>query len=282
MGPPLARPERELPSYGSAFFVAATGALLLVALVAATVAALFEGDALSLRFWKIVGAAETAAWRLKWTVLPASVVALYLNWRARARMRREPARFVGHRAARAGLALTAAVVVGFVVLIGVTVPARLEQRELARRAALDAQRHAVHRVLLGYSARYGSLPSSPEHLSRMPDPDGSVAAVRRMLEGGDYLPEADIAALPPVTSKSRGKRNRPPRLRTIAAKSSADDAPVEQLSLTNYTVVLPGRDKLVGTDDDILIRDGHVVPTPPASQRPPARTPSPAARQSAQ
>ena len=282
VGPPLARPERELPSYGHAFFVAATGALLFLALLAGTVAAIFEEGQLSLRFWKLVSAAETAAWRLKWAVLPASLAGLYASWRARARMRREPARFVGHRAARAGLALTAGVVLAFAVLIGVTVPERLRQRELARWAAVDAQRHAVHRVLLAYNARFGSLPSAPEHLSRLPDPDGSVAAVRRVLEAGAYLPEADIAALPPASAKSRGKRGGAPRLRAISAKSAnTDDAPGEQLSLTNYTVVLPGRDQLVGTPDDILIRDGRVVENAPATAGRPSRTPAERARQAA-
>ncbi|HEV2761566.1 MAG TPA: hypothetical protein VGV38_01130, partial [Pyrinomonadaceae bacterium] len=268
VGPPLARPEQEMPAYGPALFVAATGALLCLALLAATVSALFEQKQLSLGFWKLVSAAETAAWRLKWMVLPASLAGLYVNWRVRARMRREPARFVGHGAARAGVALTAGVVLAFAALIGVTVPERLRQRELARQAALDAQRHAVHRVLLEYNALYGSLPSAPEHLNRLPDPDGSVAAARTMLEAGAYVPEADIAALPRSAGKSRTKRGGAARVRTVAARSnSTDDVPGEQLSLTNYTFVLPGRDATLGTPDDLLIRDGRVDTRAPRAGR---------------
>src|SRR2546425_6331231 len=75
VGPPLARPEHELPSYGRASIAFASGVLMSIAFLGSTVAALIENKALSLRFWTIrfwavVAAAETAAWRLKWIAFP--------------------------------------------------------------------------------------------------------------------------------------------------------------------------------------------------------------------
>ena len=37
------------------------------------------------------------------------------------------------------------------------------------------------------------------------------------------------------------------------------DLPGAGLALTNYELVLPGRDKILGTDDDLRIRDGLIA-----------------------
>ncbi|HEX8472392.1 MAG TPA: hypothetical protein VF666_00005, partial [Pyrinomonadaceae bacterium] len=93
-----------------------------------------------------------------------------------------------------------------------------------------------------------------------PDEDGSVAQVRAMLSAGDYSPEANLAALPPPGRKGRGRRANAVRLTPASAKTNTDGAPAESLSLTNYGLVLPGRDKLLNTEDDIRVRDGVVEP----------------------
>lgn len=266
VGPPLARPERELPSYGRALAVGAAGALLLLTFLAATVAALFEPKPLSFGFWKIVAAAETAAWRWKWTGLPLAFVLLWLSGRARALMRREPSRFTGRRVARAGFAATAFVAFASVALIAVTVPERLRQREMAQKAADQSIVYATHRVLLQYSTAYRSLPTTADDLKRLPDPDGSVERVRLLLAEGDYFPEANLAAIPPATRKGgRSRRGGALRLTQASQKSNTDDAPGESLSLTNYSMVLPGRDKILNTEDDIRVRDGIVVEAVPPS-----------------
>jgi hypothetical protein len=270
VGPPLARPAHELPSYGRSLAVAAAGALLCLTFISKTIAALFEQQTFSLAFWKIMAAAETAAWRLKWLALPLSLVALWASARVRGQLRREPARFAGLRLAHAGIAMSAFVVFAVVILIGITIPARLHQREVARQAAEQAVAYATHRVLLQYSTRFGSLPTTPGDLTRLPDPDGSVKTVRALLETGDYSPEANLAALPPASSsKTRGRRSAL-RLSNVSAKSNTDDAPRESLSLTNYLLVLPGRDKILNTADDIRIRDGMITPSAPDDRR--ART----------
>ena len=39
----------------------------------------------------------------------------------------------------------------------------------------------------------------------------------------------------------------------------SSDLTDEGLSLTNYELVLPGMDKILGTDDDLRIRDGVIA-----------------------
>src|ERR1044071_3446709 len=104
VGPPLALPERRLPSYGHALAVCAAGLVLLFAALGATAGALFQFEEFSLDRKTLLRAAETAAWRLKWTALPAGVVLTVVCQWLYARMRRAPSRFVGHLQARAGLA----------------------------------------------------------------------------------------------------------------------------------------------------------------------------------
>src|SRR5215211_1125125 len=109
VGPPLALPERVLPSYGHALAVCAAGLVLLVAALGATVGSLFQFEEFAFDAKTLLRAAETAAWRLKWTALPAGLLLMVLCGWLYAHMRRAPARFVGHVHARAGLATVATV-----------------------------------------------------------------------------------------------------------------------------------------------------------------------------
>jgi hypothetical protein len=257
VGPPLARPERVLPGYGHALAAAAAGLLLLLALAGSTAAALL-GFGESPADWKaLLRAAETAAWRLKWTALPAGFALSALCVWLRARMRREPARFVGHAQARAGLALTVMVSLLLATLIGVTVPERLRMRELARRAAENAVLYETDLALARYRKRFKTYPASLSDLRRLEDPDGSLARLLGTLAPGEYRPETDVASLSASRVKARGRR----RVSAIPARAvaGADDIPDAGLSLTNYELALPGRDQLLGTEDDLHIRDGVIT-----------------------
>jgi len=228
-------------------------------LLSGTVAALFERQPLSFAFWDVAGAAETAAWRLKWLALPLSLVALWAGRRVCARVAAEPSRFTGLRVARSGFAMSAMVAVGIAVLIGVTVPARLRQRETAARAAENAIAYEVSGVLLAYETRFESVPVKAKDLYKLPDPDGSVARTVALLESGVYEPEAAIAALPKATTKTRGRRASAVKTQPVSLRDNLANVP-EGLSFTNYQLVLPGVDKKLGTADDITLRDGVIMP----------------------
>ncbi len=268
VGPPLARPEHELPSYGRALAVGVSGILLVLLFASSTVAALFEQKPVAYGFWNGVAAAETAAWRLRWLIPPVALAVSWLSWRVWQSVLREPLRFTGQRLARTGLVASVAVVASVAALIGVTVPERLRQHELAQQAADMSVVYATHRVLLDYRSKFGSYPSKPDDLLILPDPDGSVAALRTSMrsELGEiaYTPVANLAAveIPTTNSNARRRRISTVSVRDAALKSNTDDMPDEGVSLTNYELVLPGVDKIFGTPDDLHIRDGMLVPAP--------------------
>ncbi len=274
VGPPLARPERELPSYGHALAVCAAGVVLLLAFFVALVSAMLQGEALSLGWKDFLRAAETAAWRLKWTALPFSLLLSFVCLKLYARMRREPARFVGHTHARAGLFLVFTVAVALTTFIGVTVPERLRVRELARRAADNALLYATDIALARYRKQFGTYPATISDLRRLEDRDGSVARLLSVIAAGEYKPETDIASLTTGRAGARSKR----RGAVIRARASNyDDLLGDSIVLTNYEVTLPGLDRLIGTDDDLYIRDGVILDSPrPLAKR--AASPSPASR----
>ena len=260
VGPPLVRPERELPSYAYAIGAVAAGLVLVAAFAAAFVSTLLQFEIESLAsfdgqlLWRV---AEKTAWRLKWTALPLSLVAVWACARFSRGVRREPARFAGLRFVRAGMVASALVAAALLTLIGVTVPERLERRELARRAADNALLYASDQLLSEYRRRFHTLPASVADLRKIDDPDCTFAQVIAELELGDYKPETDLASLSPQIERSR-KSRRPARVRNASARST-DDLPDANLSLTNYELALPGRDRIIGTDDDIRIRDGLIL-----------------------
>src|SRR5829696_5937358 len=253
VGPPLAKPERVLPSYGHALAVCAAGLVLLAATLGATVGSLLQFEEPALDAKTLLRAAETAAWRLKWTALPGGVVLIVLCGWLYARMRREPSRFVGHAHARAGLATVATVTLALFVLIGVTVPERLRMRELGKRAAENAVLYETDQALARYRKRFGTYPAALTDLRRLEDPDGSIARLLAVIAPGEYKPETDLASLNAGrTAKSRRGR----RVSTLPA--SAADTTDAGIALTNYGLTLPGRDRVLGTDDDLHIRDGRI------------------------
>jgi type II secretory pathway pseudopilin PulG len=273
VGPALSRPVRELPSYGRSLLVGVMGAVMLVTFLVSTIVALFERAPVSFGFWSIMGAAETAAWRLKWIAIPASIIALWAGTLICRSIRRNPKRFTWSRVAHSGLTAAITVVVLIVTLIGITVPERLRQRELREEAAIYAQGYTIQRALLDYRARYGSLPATLDELSKkLPDPDGSIAAALSGLSTSAYTPGADLAALPKKKSRSlRGSA-----LRNVSLRST-DDTPEGGLSFTKYEMRLPGPDSKLGTEDDWTMRDGLIIKPVKAEEQTEATLP--AARQ---
>jgi hypothetical protein len=263
VGPPLARPEHELPVYGRALAVGAAGGLLIAVLLVGTIAALIERQPFSLAFWNVVASAETAAWRLKLFALPLALLALWPSWRIMLTLRREPMRFAGLRLARTGLAMSAFVALAIAVLIGVTVPERLRQRALAKQAAQEAVAYEVSSVLLQYQTLTGTYPMGADDLSARLPASAEVARVVALLKASAYEPVSDIAALPAPGAKARPRRVAAVRVRNASLRTGMDDGPPEAFSFTSYKLMLPGPDKKLGTPDDITLRDGRIVATSP-------------------
>jgi hypothetical protein len=264
VGEALPKPERELPAFGRSLLLAVTGSMIVLVFLVQTIIAagqraprLTSALALSslfpLDFWTWMAAGETAAWRLKWIALPVTIVVLWAGLKIYRSMLNSPARFCGLRYAKMGLMASALVPTLIAVLISITVPERLRQRQDGLHAAANALGYRMDRALVDYSARFGTLPADLKDLRRLPDPDGSIAAALSAIDATAYKPSADLAALP----KRKSKTLRGAVIRN-ASFESADDSPGDGLSFTNYDLALPGADKLMGTDDDLVVHDGLI------------------------
>lgn len=260
VGPPLARPEHELPALGLPLAVAASGALLALVFLTSTLFTLLGQKTFSPAFGNLVAAAETAAWRLKWVLLPLSILAAYAGHRALAHIHANRARYAAPRLAHAGFSLSVLTAFAAYALVGVTVPERLRQRRVAAESARNAEAYEPIKVLLEYQQQFGSLPASADDLRKLPDPDGSVARAAQMIRAGAYDPDATIASLPPARAGARG--NVKVGVRPVSLRPDLDDVRGQGLAFTNYTLRLPGPDKRLNTEDDLFVRDGMLVSAP--------------------
>ena len=258
VGEALPRPEHELPYYGRSLLLAVTGSLMVIVFLTQTVIAFFKHPPVSLGFWSWVAAGETAAWRLKWIAIPATIIVLWGSRKVYRSMLQNPSNFCGLRYARAGLFASTFIPILIAVLIGVTVPERLRQRQVGIQAGTNAAIYRVDRALGEYSARFGTLPSDnlDDLLKSLPDPDGSLAAALRDVGQATYKTSGpDVALLP--QPKQRALRGAV--IRKASVEVASDDGPSVGMSFTNYELQLPGPDKIMGTEDDLIVRDGLIT-----------------------
>ena len=207
-------------------------------------------------FWSWVAAAETAAWRLKWVSIPVMLVALWFGGKIYRSIRRQPVRFCGLQYARGGMIASATIAVLIALLIGVTVPARLRQRDLAREAVHKADYYTVLVALMEYRNRYQTYPANFTDLrERIPDPYGTLAAALKNIDPNGYDPHGEIAEVTP--QKSRGLRGG--IVRNASLTTPTDDSAPTGLAFTRFELRMPGDDKILGNDDDWIGRDGMFV-----------------------
>jgi hypothetical protein len=268
VGEPLPRPERELPSYGRSLLLAVTGAMTVLVFLTQTVIALVKDSSraatprlalasiIPFDFWSWVGAAETAAWQLKWLMIPALLVVLLGSRKLYESIRQSPTTFCGLRAARNGYFASAAVPLLVLILIGVTVPARLRHRQWGIEAGHNAQGYRIARALEEYRQAFGTLPSEPGDLSRLPDPDGSITAALRNVDASGYTVESEVAAVPTKKPRSLGGAV----ILNASLPANSDEPPSAGISFTNYQFRLPGLDKVLGNEDDLVLIDGVIYP----------------------
>jgi hypothetical protein len=149
------------------------------------------------------------------------------------------------------------------ILIGVTVPERLRHRQWGIEAGFNAQAYRIDRALDEYRHKFGTLPSDFNDLNRLPDADGSIATALKNIDASGYKVSAELAAVPkqkPQTLRGAVIRN--------ASLNTAADAPLsEGLSFTNYELRLPGSDKILNTEDDLIVRDGVITKAAEAPRR---------------
>ncbi|HSK62918.1 MAG TPA: hypothetical protein VK893_03730, partial [Pyrinomonadaceae bacterium] len=162
----------------------------------------------------------------------------------------------GLQYARSGLIASATVACLIVLLIGVTVPARLHQRQLAKEATVRADYFTFEAAALEYRARYQTYPADVTDLrNRIPDPYGTLAAALKNIDARGYDPHGEIAEVTPQKSRSlRGAV-----VRNASLSTPADDTAPTGLAFTKFELRMPGEDKILGNDDDWIGRDGTIV-----------------------
>lgn len=255
VGEPLPRPERELPAYGRSLLLSVIGTLAVLVFALETILALVGRATLSLGFWSWIAAGETAAWRLKWLAIPLTALVLFGSRRIYRSIKQSPDSFCGLRAARNGYFASAAVPLLILIMIGMTVPARLRHRQWGMEAASNIAGYTFGRAISEYSAKFGEVPNDLADLKRLPDPDGAIAAALLTLPASTYpnayKPYAELAA-----------KRQPQALRGVvirnASLNTTEEAVTEGLSFTGYELRLPGADKVMGNEDDLIVRDGLV------------------------
>jgi hypothetical protein len=257
VGPPLAKPEHELPSFGRAAFAFAVGAVMFLVFMGLVVAALVEHKPARLGFWPIVTAGEIAAWRVKWEVLFSSLIGLWISGRIIRTISQHPQRFIGLLPAQIGLGGVIVVTLMVAGLIGITVPERLRQREYSIEAAISARGHTLDRALGEYRELHGTLPTDPdkyvEALRTVPDPDGSIAEALRFI---DPSPSAYTLGAKVASGPAKSK----PPVRSVALRNV--DAPANPeppaISFTSYDLRLPSEHRWFASDEDYVMRDGII------------------------
>jgi hypothetical protein len=264
VGEPLPKPENELPSYGRSLLLVVTGTVMSLAFLTQTFMALTERSSRGARtslaflsmvpldFWSWVAAAETAAWRLKWVMLPVTLLIAFGGRKLYRSIVQSPSTFCGARYARAGLVASATVPVLILILIGVTVPERLRHRQDGIKAGEYARAYRIGRALSDYREEFETIPSEMTDLARLPDPDGTLAAALEGLDTSGYKASAEVAA------KQKPQPLRGAVIRNASLNTLSDETLNEGLSFTNYVLPLPGPDKVLGTEDDLIVRDGVI------------------------
>jgi hypothetical protein len=254
----LAKPEHVLPSYGRAAIVAAGGLAMCGVFLASVIGALIEFGVFPPRFSSIVNAGEVASWRLKWVTLPVAMIVLWGGARIIRSIKANPPGFIGLRAARVGFAASVLVTLMIATLIGITVPVRLERRQWGIEAATNAPGYTLARAMLEYRELNGRVPTDSDkvigQLRTLPDPDGSIAAALRYVDANGYQASTVLAA---ASTKSKSLVPRGSAIRN--ASDNAGPTTDRGVSFTSYELRLPGPDKILNNEDDIIVRDGLVM-----------------------
>lgn len=256
VGPPLAKAEHELPSFGRAGIAFATGVAMAGTFLGLLIAAFIEKRPGPIGFWTLATAGEIVAWRIKWAALPIAIAAIWSSARIVRSIRQDPSRFIGLRGARVGLIAASIVTVLIGALIGITVPDRLRQREERIEAAIRARGYTLHRAFLEYRELHGTFPTDPdkyiEALRTVPDPDGSIAEALRFVDPSGYEASSKVAAGP---TKGKQLLPRGAALRSVNTATSPEPVGV---SFTSYKLRLPSEHRFLGSDEDFVLSDGVI------------------------
>lgn len=257
IGPPLAKAEHELPSFGRAAIAFAGGVAMLGTFLGLLISTFIEKKPGAIGFWTLMTAGEIVAWRVKWIVFPLAIAVIWSGARIARSIKHNPARFIGLSGARIGLSAACVVTLMVAGLIGVTIPDRLRQRQNSIDAGQNARLYTLHLALLEYRELHGTYPTDPDKwidaLRTLPDPNGKIAEALRFVDPNGYQATAQVAA---ASTKSKPLVTSGLALRKASSGTNPEPASV---SFTSYELRLPSEHRLLASDDDFVLRDGVIV-----------------------
>jgi hypothetical protein len=174
----------------------------------------------------------------KWLAF-ASVFVIWSAWRAVRLSRREPESYGGFRTAATTLALTLSASAALAAYGIAQIPRALDNYRIRRIAATQAAMYHYWSVLENYKGTSGSYPKNAQQLK---EATGESAPT-------DYWERS-------IKFQSRTD--------AIADRSIQ----VTGIQLTNFELRSAGPDGVVGTDDDIIMRDGMFLPSSEVKPKP--------------
>ena len=233
-----------------------SGALIVLVFLVQTIIAMAQRGSGWSEFWLWVAAGETAAWRLKWISVPVLFVTLWFGRKIYRSIRLQPERFCGLKHARRGLLASTTIAFLIALLIGITVPARLRQREMAKEAAVRAYWHTFEAALLEYRTHYHTYPTDFKELrDRVADPYGTLAEALDHLDPNGYRAYGDVA----VAGVEKSRSLRGAAIRNAALSTAGDDIPPGGFTFTRFELRIAGEDKILGNEDDWIVYEGVLV-----------------------
>ncbi|HMV87075.1 MAG TPA: hypothetical protein PLD20_05400 [Blastocatellia bacterium] len=251
IGKPLAPPDVLLPKLGLPFAALACATLVTLTFLAVWVfgndmkvgrvflVSLFgDGTKLThdllqadpkLPYYRIFSFdAYRLAFLLSAGLIPASMIGIWLGWKAMKKAKTDPIRFGGLSLARFSTVFSVCLFTIFSSVTAASIPGAMARREAKQVAATRSTMYAMHaQALQKYHREYGSYPQELTDLSRVN---------AETVTGNDYW-ENSFSYLP---------------VGVIASRGSA-------VSFSDYKLVSAGPDGKFGTADDITMIDGVIV-----------------------
>lgn len=226
VGPPPTEPVDGIPRLGYGITALTLTGLVLVVQLAITIRNIVIGD---LRWpWQLL--ITTASLAL--VTLPALLVAVALAWRGWRLAVDRPHAYGGRALARRSLALALALCVMNLTAIAGRIPDWLENARIKRQARTRVLMYKVNDMIARYREQYGAY---PERLIDLQELDPSIG------------PILDTWHHPLVYTP-------------MSAEIASRGLPVP---FQKYELVSRGPDGILGTEDDIVMRDGLIIgPTP--------------------
>jgi hypothetical protein len=234
VGAPITDPIAQVPRLGYGIMAAVIISLAIIIQLGITGRALYFTDQTWL--WELF----TMTSYLSKFFLPAMIIAAYLAWKGVRLATSRPNEFGGRQLARAGLIVSLAVCLINGSILGARIPGMLENRRIKHQMYTEAMMYKLNNAVATYREQYGSYPTRLIDLQEM---DPEMRTVLDYWENPlDYEPMSPEVA------------------------SSGAPAPFQ-----NYLLRSRGPDGVLGTADDIVMRDGVIVSS--ASQSTTEETP---------